>query len=311
MNDIINSRQFIYSSYKNELIKTINMKIRKYLGDFFYKEIEKKINENFKNKYDLTFGHYGSYFTECSIEGSDIDLCIIYNPKDYVYSDFENILYQFLYNQKNLSFKSSPILLSNNHLITINLDIKDELIKDAIQNNYGYINEEDLTEIKIDISYNNDISYLKNCEESVKYVKKAIKDYQHLKPVYLFLKRYFKKIGMNKVFYGGISSYSLFLLVLHTIKNIYGNKNKNRKISQKDLLLTILMKFSKFDFTKKGINENNHIYKLDFENVDGVINILNPITGINVANGRMKGNELNNIFKQAYESFKEKENIFI
>ena len=304
-NEIIKSRQFIYLSYKNLLIKNINLKIIKYFDEKKYKEVENIIEENIKDKFDLTFGHYGSYFSECSIEGSDIDICIIYNPKDKNNSDFGNILYQFLINQKSLIFKSNPT--KNNNLITITFDIKDKLVKDIIQNNYGYINDGDLTEIKIDISYDNNHNFLKNCENSVNYIKEAIKKYKYIKPVYLYLKRYFKKIGKNKLYYGGISSYSLFLLVLFTMKNIKNDKKKD--INETKLLFLVLKKFSKFNFSRKGIDKDNCEYNLPDENLDGTLHILNPLTGLNVANGRLKGGELNFIFEDAFNRLKKKEII--
>ena len=308
MNEIhFNLRPFIYTSYKNILITNINLKIIKYLEKQKYCEVEKIIEENLKDKFDLTFGHFGSYFTECSIEGSDIDICIIYKPKDNDYFDFGNILYQFLYNQKYLIFKSIDKI---KNLITLDFDfdIKDKLIKDVILNNYGNINVGELTEIKIDIKFDKDIKFLEDCEKSVEYIKKALKKYKEIKPVFLFLKRYFKKIGKNKIFFGGISSYSLFLLVLNTIKCL--KKNKNLKINEDLVLLSVLGKFSKFDFGIKGINKDNYDYYLENDNIDKTPYILNPITGYNVAgNGRLKGPELNQIFLEAFNLYKDKNDI--
>jgi DNA polymerase sigma len=40
------------------------------------------INEKFNDNFDLTIGNYGSYFTDLSIEGSDMDICIIHKAKE-------------------------------------------------------------------------------------------------------------------------------------------------------------------------------------------------------------------------------------
>ena len=251
------------------------------------------INENFKDKFDLKIGNYGSYFTDLSIEGSDMDICIIYKAKENVNLNFYNELYNLLKKQKPFLFKIEPLYLEI-PLIKLEIDITDE-IKIPFCNLYNYINYEDFTRIKIDINVSDNQEYLENCEKNVEYVKSMVKKYPQIRPVLLFLKRYFKKMNMNKVYFGGISSYSLFLLVLNTIKSY---SKYNLGISQ--LLFKVLEKFSSFDFKENGIGTNNYDYKLDFDNTDETLHILDPLTGKNVSKGRCKGGKLNKAFCNAY-----------
>ena len=259
------------------------------------------INEKFKNNFDLTIGNYGSYFTDLSIEGSDMDICIIHKAKENANLNFYDELYNLLKEQKPFLYNIQQIY-SEIPLIKLEIDITDE-IKTPLCNIFNYIKYEDLTRIKIDINVSDNQEYLKNCEKNVEYVKSMVKKFPQIRPVLLFLKRYFKNMNMNKVYFGGISSYSLFLLTLNTIKSYSKN---HLGISQ--LLLKVLEKFSSFDFKRKGISTNNYDYKLDFDNDDESLFILDPLTGKNVSYGRCKGGKLKKTFYNAYKLISEEMN---
>ena len=261
------------------------------------------INENFKDKFDLKIGNYGSYFTDLSIEGSDMDICIIHKAKENVNSNFYDELYKLLLKQKPFLYNITPIY-SEIPLIKLEIDITDE-IKIPFGNCYNYIKYEDLTRIKIDINVSDNQEYLENCEKNVEYVKNMVKKYPQIRPVLLFLKRYFKNMNMNKVYYGGISSYSLFLLTLNTIKSY---SKYNLGISQ--LLFKVLEKFSSFDFKNNGIGTDNYDYKLDLDNYDETLYILDPLTGKNISYGICKGGNLKKTFYNAYKLISDEINIF-
>ena len=88
---------------------------------------------------------------------------------------------------------------------------------------------------------------LKYYKKVVEFVKNAVNSYPQIKPVILFIKRYIKNIRMNKVFKGGISSYSIFLIVLNAVKSLE-LYTKKTEIGISQLLFYVLHKFSVFDF---------------------------------------------------------------
>ncbi len=271
----------------NNLVILNNLKVQK------LNIIKRIINDNLKDKFDITFGDYGSFFTGLSIEGSDIDICINYKNKGNL--DFYNELYDLLLKQKPLLFSINKVPSKGIPLIKIELDITEEIKKTPLNNSYGYLDYDDLTKIKIDITFTDNEEYLKDLQKNVDYAQNSIKNYPQIKPVILFLKRYFKKMNMNKVYYEGISSFSLFLIALNAIKS-YEKDMKNIQIGVSQLLFLILNKFSFFDFYNKGLDIDNYDYILEDENLDETLHILNPLTGKNVANGRCKGEKLRQTF---------------
>ena len=263
------------------------------------KIIENIIINNLQDEFDIVLGHYGSHFTGLSIEGSDIDICLIYKPKNNSNLNFCEELYKLLLKQKPLLYNIIPIFNTEIPLLKIEIDITEEIKKTPLKNWYGYIDYEDLSKIKIDINMSDNMEYLEISKKNVEYVKKVIKTYPQIKPVLLFLKRYFKKMKMNKVFHGGISSYSLFLLVLNVIKSELKEK-PNIQINNSQLLFSVLKKFSFFNFGYKGIGIDNYDYVLGIDNYEENLYILNPLTSKNVAKGRCRGEKLKKAFYNAY-----------
>ena len=128
---------------------------------------------------------------------------------------------------------------------------------------------------------------------------------------------------MNKSFTGGLSSFSLFLLILAFLKN---NKDK---MNLGKYLYYIMEKYSFFDFKNYGIDvESKECYfglnTIEFNNSDlnnqknenifenyriEEIKIIDPLTKFNVAKSSFKLNEIKNTFNKAlytlkYESLK-------
>ena len=304
--DYYNLINMIFAYYDQGIIQywtfvNNNLTIFNKFKEKYQNEIQCFIKENLKDKYDIDFGHYGSYKTGLQIEGSDMDIFILYKSKE----DNDNILTfrDELYGlfQKNKS-KYGPFKLPDDvipPLVILNIDIYDEIRKIPINNDFNYIKYQETKTIKVDLTFNNNEEFLHIYEKNVKYVKNAINEYPQIKPVILILKRYFKNINMNKVFSGGISSFSIFLLTLNAIKS-YLKDNGNRKVGISQLLFYVLKKFSTFDFGHYGIGSDNYDYKLNIENSDESLYILDPITGKNIADGPCKGDKLRKAFEHAY-----------
>ena len=104
---------------------------------------------------------------------------------------------------------------------------------------------------------------------------------------------------MNKSYQGGISSYSLFLLTLAFIKS---NKN-NFDIPIGSLFIEFLNFYSNFDFYDTLIkpNEENNIFE-NFENNQKFhLNIIDPITGLNVAKSTFKMDSIQMAFREGLD----------
>ena len=258
--------------------------------------IEKIIKENLQDKFEITFGHYGSFFTGLSIEGSDIDICIYYKPKENKI-DFFKELYELLKKQKPLLYEINIIDSFEMSLFKLKIDITED-VKNKIPL-YNYLDYEDLTKIKIDITFNQNKEYLDNCEKNVDYIKNEIKNYPQIKPVLLYLKRYFKKMDMNKVFYGGTNSFSLFLLILNVIKSEQRD-DPNNYIGNFQLLYLVLKKFSSFNFEFQGIGKDSYDYNLEFINKKGNLYILSPLNERNVASSRCNAIKITKTFLNAF-----------
>ena len=131
--DSLSSEIKNYNTVTLSNISNLNPIKNKYLN-----ELENLIKLELESKYEIKYGHYGSHFTNLSIEGSDVDILIYYKNKDITNKDFfTDIL--FVLNQhveKFLSIKS--ILTASVPVIKLEISIKNE-IKDLKIEHYGYL----------------------------------------------------------------------------------------------------------------------------------------------------------------------------
>ena len=257
------------------------------------------IQNDLKNKFMVKFGKYGSYATDLSIEGSDIDVCIYYQHLLKEKKDFGEELYNLLkQNEKTqnlISYETQKIFDTSIPRVIVKIKIDDD--KTKYLNNYGnLLDYEDMNIIKIDFSFNDNIEYYNSNMDNVNYIKSQLIMFPQIKPAIQVIKRFFRRQKMNELFTGGISSFTLFLMLLNTIKQ-YKMLNPNQKIETSQLLFIFFKKFSEFNFVKYGINQDNLDSFLGFVNEDGTPYILNPLTEINVCkNGCCKGFNINNTF---------------
>ena len=297
-----------YNITKNNLV------ILDYIKNECIEYIIDIIKENLDKKYKLKFGKYGSYATELAIEGSDIDICIIYKKlleDDLIFcEELYDILFKNENKSKKFSYKTTKIFTARIPRIIVEIDISKEIKKNPLNNSFKYLDDNEINTVKIDLTYNEKEEYLINNMESVEYIKNALKEYPEIKPVILILKRYLKMQKMNEVYLGGIGSYALFLMVLNVIKN-YQKLNPNTQIRNSQLLIMTFEKFSFFDFSKKGIDKDNYDYLLEEENSEEIPFILNPLTGKNVAQfGSCRGNNIRNTFLKGYNLLYSEINTF-
>jgi len=271
-------------------VTNTNISLLKTLQEKNLEKIEKYLQEKLSNNYEIKFGHYGSFFTGLNIEGSDLDILIYYKKKKEENDLLKDIL--IILQEYSPNFETiNPILTASVPVIKLQIDIKDE-IKELNLKQASYIDEDDLYKIKIDLTFTENEKEFQNSNDTVNYIKNSLKDFPQIKPMLQILKRYFKIMGMNKSYTGGLCSYSLFLLVLSFCKC-----NK-QCLSPTKLLYYFMENFTYFDYCNYCIDvksDNCYILK-DKEKVD--INIEKSLS------------EENSSFDTNYDLY-EKEEIFI
>ena len=325
--EILSKEIKIYESFTTKNIEILD-KIRK---KYFIK-VEKLIQTGLSKKYEIKFGHYGSFFTNLSIEGSDVDIRVYYKPLkpnlDFL-KDIINLLNSHLNEFDNIN----PILSASVPVINLQINISQEINYDTLKF-MSYFEKKDISHINIDLTFTSDEKEFKRPEEIVNYINKNVKNYEDIRPLLLVIKRYFRIMKMNKSFTGGLSSYSLFLLILAFLKNCEEKMNLGK------LLYYFMEKYSFYDFKNYGIDVEGKdlYYPLDniikesdiqnSENYDDIseharteeIKILDPLTKLNVAKSSFRLDEIKNTFNKAlyflkFESWKYQnegeENIFV
>lgn len=113
----------------------------------------------------------------------------------------------------------------------------------------------DLLRIKIDLSFNNNntINQIKNSQKSVDYAIDILNKYPEVKPIVHVLKRFLNVKRLNSSFNGGLSSFSLFLLIIAYLKY----PKVKTKMNLGRVLLEFLELFGKhFDYAQTIIDVN-------------------------------------------------------
>ena len=318
-NSFIPSEKYFDSLNKelNNYLSVTNLNITnlKNLYNENLQKIENLIQTGLSESYEIKFGHYGSFFSDLSIEGSDIDILIYYHKKKEdcdLYKDILNLL-----EQNENEFESiNPILTASVPVIKLQKNIKND-IKDIKLKNTSYFEEEDLSRIKIDLTFTDNEQEFQHSHEIVEYINKSLNEYPQIKPMLLILKRYFKEMKMNQSYTGGLCSYSLFLLVLSFCKC-----NKQCKSTTK-LLYYFMENFMYFDycnycidvekdncyvlkdkneyFSEKSVSEESCSYDTNNELYEKEeIYIVDPISKNNVSKSSFKVDEIIITFRKAF-----------
>ena len=233
--------------YKNEIIFPLKRK----LNSIVLKIINQEINKSLKPYNIINLVIYGSQASGLSLPESDIDLLLIYYDSNNSLERLINELYKCLqishkfFNVTSLPKASSP------------------LIKIAYKTNN---NEMDISILHMDISFHNIFPnkatiYFTPSLLIVRYIQRSIEYLPQSKNIIIIIKKYLKNIGLNNYYTGGLSSFSIFLLVFSFYKyviKLFGNDIVNNfYIGQ--FLIQFLDFFSKFNFNQYIININKEI----------------------------------------------------
>ena len=141
----------------------------------------------------------------------------------------------------------------------------------------------------------------------VDYIKECTLLYPQIYDIIYIMKRFLFNRKLNKSYQGGISSYSLFLMTLAFIKS-YKN---NYDIPIGSLFLEYLYFYSNFNYYNTLIQpskEDNNIFENIAENnlQKYNLNIIDPITGLNVAKSTFKIDQIQTAFREGFDKITSK-----
>ena len=246
-NQIINYSKITKENMKNitKHFNHVGLKIQKTLG-------------NLKPKHSFELVKSGSFASGLCIEGSDLDLLIYFKESKDSYFDedlknsFEDHLNDLCYIE-NFGMVDSA---SSSKLIRLYFRFKKEMFKDTYKyiytniytNKYShhFLNMKGLPitkSVTVDITCTpNKTKYIKTNYATQK-IKKQLEKNPHIIDCTLFLKRIFVINDLNKVYFGGLSSYGIQSLIFQIKDTI-----PNNETMVAECFFLFLERYSKFDF---------------------------------------------------------------
>ena len=291
-----------------------NKKILQQIREKYIKKIYENINIILRNsKVEFQCAFYGSSISGLSIENSDVDIMVKLrknsNEKNYI-NEIMNILVENLQKSDLKYIKNIfPISSASVPVIKLNCDFSDtplffeELNSILIKNNNISINNNDINKLYFDITFfltENELEKIPS-ELMIDYIKECTLNYPEIFDIIYIMKRFLFNKKLNKSYQGGISSYSLFLMTLAFIK-LYKN---NYDIPIGSLFIEYLYFYSNFNFYNTLIqpSKENNI----FENIENnlqkcSLNIIDPITELNVAKSTFKIDQVQNAFREGFDN---------
>ena len=116
--DILTKDIKFYNDFTCKNIEYLNTIRSKYLN-----KVETLIKNGLEKNYKIKFGHYGSYFTNLSIEGSDLDILVFYKPNNPNF-DFLKDIIELLNENENEFENIHPILSASVPVINLQINKK-------------------------------------------------------------------------------------------------------------------------------------------------------------------------------------------
>ena len=244
-----------------------------------------KIKECFQC--EISIDIYGSYSTGMEIESSDIDISInlLEETKKKNKENLVNDLNYFLSNDPKFE---NLFPITSTSVPILKLVINQHNIK-----------------TKVDLTFD-----LENPKNIINYYTTIIKKNPEIKPLTLIIKKLIHKNHLNRVFEGGLSSHSLFIMVASNIKLLKSNNNYNsNKLNLGELLLDLLRFYGyvfNYSNTIIDINQNNpYIITQEFSKVPVFID---PISNINISKSSYQFDKIKDLFFNTYTMLVQNEN---
>ena len=294
-----------------------NKEILHQIREKYIKKIYENINIILKNEnVNFLCAFYGSNISGLSIENSDIDIMVKIRKNNNEFNYINRIMDIIVHklnnynNELNYIKNIHPIYTASIPVIKLECDLSyDPYLILEINNlmkkyNLSYNN---LTKLFFDITFfevENEQEKISS-ELIIDFIKQSTKLYPQIFDIIYIMKKFLFNRKLNQSYQGGISSFSLFLLILSFIKYIHQD---DFEIPLGSLLLEFLRFYSNFDFYNSIIRPNekeaNNIYTID-KSINNFykynINIVDPITGFNVAKSTFKIEEIKKAFKDGLD----------
>ena len=293
------------SSLKEYIIERIKSQIKECL-----------YSDSFSYKVDI----YGSFKSHLDIVCSDIDMVFIPSKVNKVdISDLIQRLSNHLLSTKEY-YKVTPIYTASIPLIKLMVNYENyltnnktllnnysKLINSDLYKNYPFDKEKEISFINIDISFPVSFNNKKSKNTpflQIEYIRNSLKKYTDADIVIRILKRALKLTDMNNSYKGGLSSYTLFLLVISFLKNTNKtngiNTNKPKTNSYGHAFHDTVKFFSKFNFYSNIIdieNKNGEIFlkrnkRYNSPEYKNIPIILDPVNGQNAGKSSFRINDV-------------------
>ena len=246
-----------------------------------------KIKECFQCEISIEI--YGSYSTGMEIESSDIDISINLINEEKIKNSSKEKLINDLNNFLSYDSKFENLIpITSTSVPILKLVINQYNIK-----------------TKVDLTFD-----LENTKNIINYYTNIIKKNPEIKPLTLIIKKLIHKNHLNKVFEGGLSSHSIFIMVASNIKLLKSNNNyNNNKLNLGELLLDLLRFYGfVFNYTNTIIDiTNNNPYIITHE-LSKVPIFIDPISSINISKSSYQFDKIKELFFNTYTMLVQNEN---
>ena len=309
--------------------------LKEYIIERIKSQIEECLySDTFSYKIDI----YGSFKSHLDIVCSDIDMVFI--PKKINSVDISDLIQRLsnhLLSTKEY-FKVTPIYTASIPLIKLMVNYENyltnnqtllnnysKLINSDLYKNYPYDKEKEISFINIDISFPVFYNSKKNKNTpflQIEYIRNSLSKYTDADIVIRIIKRALKLTDMNNSYKGGLSSYTLFLMVISFLKNTNKNNglnnNKPKKNSYGHAFHDTVKFFSKFDFYTNIIdieNKNGEIFlkrnkRYSSPEYKNIPVILDPVTGQNAGKSSFRINDVQKTIILINEELEKLRNIY-
>lgn len=244
---------------------------------------------------------YGSYENGLSIESSDIDILVKFKKKINLINIMTHLFNYFTQSEQYML--ANPISTATVPVIKLKVNPKTFLSDSTLLSELALFKEttyyreylfenDELDYIKLDVTFGH---FSKSVtKQQVDYIQKAIFDYPQIKPIIKIIKRILNLCNMNNSYTGGLSSYSIFLLVFAFQKSYVKPPFSN---NYSHLLLDFLNCYSTFDYYSNVIDvTQEYPFVKALDNIETPPVIIDPITKLNAARSSFKILEVNIIF---------------